>query len=160
MTAIEQTVFDFKAYYSDNPWFGDSYLDVISDITPSEALATPPNQHSIAVLLWHMVKWRKSLTERLLGNSDFQANVSDSDNWPSAISQSTETWEAAKMSFTAQQKIIVEELSKRDEEFMDMEFIAGRNYRRLVTGVLQHDIYHLGQVAFVKSLIRKHTQWH
>ncbi len=159
MTAIEQLVHDFKAFYNDNPWFGDSYLDVISDISPAEALATPPNQHSIVVLLWHMVKWRRALTERLLGNLDFRADVSDSDNWPDSIAQNAETWEAAKAAFAEQQAIIVEQLSARDEAFLDTDFVPGRTFRRLAGGVLQHDIYHLGQVAMVKALVRNAGIW-
>ena len=159
MTAIEQLVLDFKTFYNDNPWFGDSYLDVISDITPAEALVPPPNQHSIAVLLWHMVKWRKALTERLLGNMDFQADVTDADNWPAATSQTPETWEAAKVAFAEQQAILLDELSKREEAFLDTDFVKGRPFRRLVNGVLQHDIYHLGQVAMVKALIRNNGTW-
>lgn len=159
MTAIEQTVHDFQAFYNDNPWFGDSYLDIISDISSEEALATPPNQHSIAVLVWHMVKWRKALTERLLGKTDFRADVSDSDNWPAANLQTPETWEEAKTAFAEQQAIIIEQLSRRDEDFLETEFVEGRSYRRLVTGVLQHDIYHLGQIALVKSLVRNFQNW-
>lgn len=159
MTSIELLVKDFKAFYDDNPWYGDSYLDVISDITEAEALTTPPNQHSIAVLLWHMVKWRKALTERLLGNLDFQADVSDTDNWPAASTQTAESWEAAKSAFAEQQKILMEELGKRDEDFLDTDFVKGRPFRRLASGVLQHDIYHLGQIAMVKSLVRKDRIW-
>lgn len=159
MTAIEQLVHDFKAFYNDNPWFGDSYLDVISDISPTEALATPPNQHSIAVLLWHMVKWRRALTERLLGNLDFRADVTDPDNWPDALAQNSETWEAAKAAFAEQQNSIVEQLSVRNETFLDTDFMPGRKFRRLAFGVLQHDIYHLGQIAMVKGFVRNVGIW-
>lgn len=159
MTAIEQIVKDINAFYSENPWYGDSFLDVISDLTPVEALVTPPNKHSIAVLLWHMVKWRKALTIRLLGNLDFRAADSDPDNWLDAASQNVETWEAAKSAFAEQQEILVRELSKKDEAFLDTEFLPGKTFRQLVSGVLQHDIYHLGQIAMVKSFIRTHKIW-
>ncbi len=159
MTAIEQLVLDFKSFYNDNPWFGNSYLEVISDILLAEALATPPNQHSIAVLLWHMVKWCRALTERLLGNLDFRADVTDADNWPEANVQNDETWQAAKTAFAEQQTILIEQLSARDEAFLDTDFVPGRTFRRLAGGVLQHDIYHLGQIAMVKSLVRNTGIW-
>jgi uncharacterized damage-inducible protein DinB len=159
MTSLELIIQDFKAFYNDNPWFGDSYWDVVSDITPAEALVTPPNGHSIAVLLWHMVKWRKALTERLLGDTDFRADVTDEDNWPDAKTQTAETWEAAKAAFAEQQNILIEQLSARDEAFLDTDFMPGRKYRQLVSGVLQHDVYHLGQVAMLKGLIRNANPW-
>ncbi len=159
MTSLNSIIADFNSFFDDNPWFGDSYLDVISDISAEDALVTPPNGHSIAVILWHMVKWRKTLTERLLGNTDFRADVTDADNWPSAESQTPATWEAAKSAFAEQQTILIEHLGIREESFLDTEFMPGRNYRRLVAGVLQHDIYHLGQIAFLKGLIRKSGTW-
>ncbi len=159
MTAIEQHINDFKAFYDDNPWFGDSYIDVVSDIEPNEALAIPPNGHSIVVILWHMVKWRKALTERLLGTPGCQADMTDADNWPDAKTQTAETWEAAKIAFVEQQTILLEQLSRRDDAFLDTDFVPGSKYRRLVTGVLQHDIYHLGQVAMLKGLVRGHHIW-
>ncbi len=159
MTSLELLISDFKSFFDENPWFGDSYIDVISDITAEVALATPPNGHSIAVILWHMVKWRKALTERLLGNTDFRADVTDLDNWPIAETQTAATWEAAKAAFDEQQAILIEELAKRDEGFLDTEFVEGRTYRRLVSGVLQHDIYHLGQIAMIKNLISQHKAW-
>lgn len=159
MTSIEQLIEDFKAFYDDSPWFGDSYCDIVDDITAEEALAIPPNGHSIAVIVWHMVKWRRAMTERLLGNLDIRADVTDADNWPNASSQTTETWEAAKAAFAEQQKIIVEQLSARDEAFLETDFVPGRKFRRLAHGVLQHDIYHLGQVAIVKNLVRNNGAW-
>ncbi|MCF8243981.1 MAG: DinB family protein [Saprospiraceae bacterium] len=159
MTAIEQLVLDFKTFYSSNPWYGSSYTDVISDITPAEALTTPPNQHSIAVLLWHMVKWRRALTIRLLGNLDFRADDSDADNWVDASAQTAESWEAVKAAFAEQQKILMEQLPLRDEDFLDTEFVPGSTFRQLVSGVLQHDIYHLGQVAMLKGSTRNGGTW-
>jgi uncharacterized damage-inducible protein DinB len=159
MTSLHSIIADFSSFYDDNPWFGDSYMDVISDITAVEALVTPPNGHSIAVILWHMVKWRKTLTVRLLGDRDFRTDMTDADNWPSAESQTPATWEAAKSAFAEQQTILMEQLGEREEVFLDTEFVTGRKYRMLVSGVLQHDIYHLGQIALLKGLIRKSETW-
>lgn len=159
MTSLEQLITDFKDFYNGSPWFGDSYEDIVTDLSTQEALAVPPNGHSIAVLLWHIVKWRKALTERLLGNMDFQANVTDPDNWPDAKSQTSATWKAAKVAMAGQQKLLIEALSQKDEAFLDTDFVPGRPFRRLAHGVLQHDIYHLGQIAMLKSLIREHETW-
>ncbi len=156
MSSLDLLITDFKAFYAETPWYGNSYLNVISDISLQVALATPPNGHSIAVMLWHMVKWRKALTERLLGTPDFKAADTDTDNWLEAKEQTEATWEAAKAAFAVQQTILIEHLAKQDEAFLDTEFVPGWQYRRLVSGVLQHDIYHLGQIAMVKNLIVNH----
>jgi uncharacterized damage-inducible protein DinB len=155
MTTIEQLSNSFSEYFNGTPWYGDNYTKIISDITPEEALSVPGNQHSIAVLLWHMVKWRKALAERLLGNLDFRADVGDSDNWRDVSSIDHASWEEAKKQYEALQSVIVSELRKRNDVFLDEEFLPGKTYRWLTVGVIQHDIYHLGQIAFLKSLLRQ-----
>ncbi len=155
MTTIEQLSGSFQDFFNGDPWFGDNYTKIISDITPDEALSLPGNQHSIARILWHMVKWRKALAERLLGNLDFRADVADEDNWRDVSSLSHSSWDAAKKEFESLQRVIVSELRKRNDVFLDKEFLPGKTFRWLSMGVIQHDIYHLGQIAFLKSLLRK-----
>lgn len=154
MTTIEQLHLDFQAFYNGNPWFGENFQQIISDITPDEALSLPGNHHSVARILWHMVKWRKALAERLLGNTDYRADVSDTDNWRDISTLDHGSWEEAKKQFDALQQVIVSELRKRNDVFLNEEFLPGKTYRWLTTGVIQHDIYHLGQIAFLKSLLR------
>lgn len=154
MTTIEQLSDSFREFYNGDPWFGDNYTRIISDITAEEALALPGNQHSIARILWHMVKWRKALAERLRGNLDFRADVSDTDNWRDISTIDATSWEEAKKQFDALQSVIVSELRMRNDVFLDEEFLPGKKYRWLTIGVLQHDLYHLGQIALLKSLLR------
>jgi uncharacterized damage-inducible protein DinB len=156
-TVIQQLADDFTRLYDGNPWYGENFRQVVSDITHEEALALPPNGHSIARILWHIVKWRKALAERLLGNLDYRANVSDADNWRDPASIDGASWEEALKQFNALQSVIVSELRLRNDVFLDEEFLPGKTYRWLTVGVIQHDIYHLGQIALLKSLIRKGT---
>src|SRR5690606_37876837 len=119
--------------------------------------AVPGNGHSIARLLCHINKWRRSLSIRLQGDTTFRASNTDPDNWPSINSITEETWENAKQEFEELQQIILEELKKREEGFLDEPFIPGSEkylYRYLVIGVIQHDIYHLGQISLLKQLLR------
>lgn len=154
MVTIEHLVKDFTELYDGEPWFGDSYQTVIGGITAQEALVEPPNRHSIARLLWHIVKWRKALAERLLGDTDYQADVTDADNWRYEDDLTAQDWEEAKAQFQALQAVIVSELRLRNEAFLDSEFLPGKTYRHLAFGVIQQDIYHLGQIALLKSLGR------
>ncbi len=155
MTNIQQLADTYREFYDGKPWYGDCYAKIVADITPEEALYLPANQHSIARILWHIVKWRKALAERLLGNLDFRTAMSDPDNWREPEILDKMGWEEAKKQFDALQEVIVSELRKRNDAFLDDEFLPGKSYRMLTVGVIQHDIYHLGQIAFIKSLIRK-----
>ncbi len=156
MTNLEQLIKEIEDFHSGRPWYGNNFHEIVDDITPQEALAVPGNGQSIARLLFHMIKWRKALTERLIGTPDFRANDDDPDNWVPLNSLNEESWEAAKKEFDRQQELLVSELKKRDESFLDEEWLPGKpyTYRWLVTGVAQHDIYHLGQISLLRSLLR------
>ncbi|MEO1257848.1 MAG: DinB family protein [Bacteroidota bacterium] len=157
MTQIDQFISEFKAFYDKKPWYGSSFKKIVDDITPKEALAVPGNGHSIARLLCHMNKWRRFLAIRLQGDTQFQVSDDDLDNWPALNTITVETWENAKSEFGELQQIIVDELSKREDSFLETPF-SPRNekyiYRYLISGVIQHDIYHLGQISLLKQLLR------
>ncbi len=154
MTTIEQLIQECKDFYDGSPWYGKNFKEIIGDITPSEALAVPGNGHSIARLLCHIIKWRKSLTIRLQGNAKFRARDSDPDNWVPLNTLDAGVWENAKKEFDELQQVLVAELEARDDAFLDAEFLPGKTYRWLATGVVQHDIYHLGQISLLKQLLR------
>ena len=154
MTTLKQFIQEFEDYYDGTPWYGNNFHQIVDSITPAEALAVPGNGQSIARLLFHMIKWRKALSERLIGTPGFVAKDDDPDNWVSLNSLTEESWEAAKKEYERQQNILISELKKRDEAFLDEEWMPGKNYRFLVAGVIQHDIYHLGQITLLRSLLR------
>ncbi len=154
MTTIEQLIKECKDFYDGIPWYGNNFEEIVNDITPAEALAVPGNGHSIARLLFHMIKWRKSLTIRLQGNADFRAKDSDADNWIPLKNLDAEAWENAKKEFGQLQQVLIAELESRDDAFLDSEFLLDKKYRFLVIGVIQHDIYHLGQISLLKQLLR------
>ena len=154
MTNLEQFIQEFEDFYNGRPWYGSNFHEIVDDLSPAEALAVPGNGHSIARLLFHMIKWRKALTERLIGTPGFTASDTDPDNWVPLNTLNEQTWAEAKSEYHRQQERLLSELKKRDEAFLDEEWMPGRNYRKLICGVVQHDIYHLGQIAQLRSLLR------
>ena len=157
MTHLDQFIIEIKAFYDGRPWYGSSFKKIVDDITPQEALAVPGNGHSIARLLCHMNKWRRSLTVRLQGDTEFRASDNDPDNWPALNTITADTWENAKLEFAELQTVLIQELGKRDDAFLETPFVPGNEkyiYRYLITGVIQHDIYHLGQISILKQLLR------
>jgi len=154
MNQIAQFIQEFEDAHHGTPWYGLNFHQIVDDITAKEALAVAGNGVSIARLVFHMIKWRKALSERLIGTSNFIASESDSDNWVPLNTLNEETWEAAKKEYDHQQKIIVEELKKRNDEFLAEEWKPGQTYRYLISGLIQHDIFHLGQISLIRSLLR------
>ena len=64
------------------------------------------------------------------------------------------TWSNALEEFKVAHDRILELLKGKDDSFLD-ESVDYRNYnvRFLLNGLIQHDIYHLAQIAYVKKLL-------
>lgn len=157
MTNLDQLILSFNNFYNGNPWYGKNFQEIIEDISSSEALAVAGNGQSIAKILLHMNKWRRALSIRLEGNIAFQANEDDLDNWVPNATITAEVWQSAKDEFHVLQRVIIEELGKRKDEWLDQIYIENKplyTFRYLTTGVLEHDIYHLGQISLMKQLLR------
>ncbi|MBS1653770.1 MAG: hypothetical protein JSU05_02905 [Bacteroidetes bacterium] len=56
--------------------------------------------------------------------------------------------------FKVTHDLIIEALENKDDSFLD-EIVDSRkyNFRFLINGLIQHDIYHAGQLIFLKNLV-------
>lgn len=63
-------------------------------------------------------------------------------------------WKKGLTEFKAIHKEIIELLNEKDDAFLK-EIVDYRkyNFRCLLNGLIQHNIYHIGQVAYVKKLL-------
>ena len=134
--------------YQGEPWFGESLQTKLESVSTEKAYAQPVNnRHSIAEILSHMEFWRKSFIEQLKGN-DASAYSGDSpENWPSVENLKKLGWEKQKELFRETQQDLVKLL--RTSKSVNEDLINNLN------GLVDHDIYHIGQIGIVKSLVNK-----
>ncbi|MEI2740548.1 MAG: hypothetical protein V9F01_17375 [Chitinophagaceae bacterium] len=61
--------------------------------------------------------------------------------------------------FKAIHKKIVSLLNKKDDDFL-LEIVDFRkyNYRFLLNGMIEHNIYHLGQIAYLNKMLPCYTR--
>lgn len=145
-----QTLFDQT--YNGPAWHGPSVKEVIKEVTFFEALKSTDRSHNIAEIVIHMIAWRNFLINKLKGQENY--DVSDEENFQKIESISKEEWEALKNQLEDSQNELQDLLSKVNDDILK-EKIGMRNYNYyvLMHGVIQHDLYHLGQIV----LIKKHT---
>jgi hypothetical protein len=56
--------------------------------------------------------------------------------------------------FKVTHDLLIELLETKDDEFLSGEVdYREYNFRFLLHGIIQHDIYHIGQIAFLKKLL-------
>lgn len=144
---IERITRLLEKTFDKQPWYGSSIMEILSGINPEITGLRQGNTHSIAELVLHMTSWRQFVIKRLQGDSDFE--ITDELNFPSAT-----TWEEAINNLHASQKNLVAEIKKFPEDRLGNLVPSKRQkytYYTLLHGIIQHDIYHLGQIALLKK---------
>ncbi|MBC7829830.1 MAG: DinB family protein [Chitinophagaceae bacterium] len=137
-----------------NPWFGRPVYAILNEIHPVMAYTKPGgNSHSLIELLYHIITWAEFTVKRL--QKDVESDMDDFEqmDWR-LIDPHIHTWANALEQFKTAHDRIFELLRDKDDAFLK-EKVDYReyNFRFLLNGLIQHDIYHLAQIAYVKKLL-------
>jgi uncharacterized damage-inducible protein DinB len=137
------------------PWFGRSVYSVFGEIVPAKAFVKPNNSgaHSLIELLYHMNTWALFTQKRLERSTELDVKETEALDWRE-MNPAIHSWEKGVEEFTTIHSSILEILNEADDSLLN-ETVDYRkyNFRFLLNGLIQHDIYHLGQIAYVKQLI-------
>ena len=144
----------FKISYDGEPWFGRSVKALLSEVDPKAAMQKPSGQHSMLELLYHMINWREFTISRIQSGYDKQLKYFEEHDWQQLDHSDQGLWSKGLQLLEDNQQLLMRLLATLDDSMLgnqvgDREY----NYRYLFHGVLQHDIYHLGQIAYVKKLL-------
>jgi uncharacterized damage-inducible protein DinB len=146
---------NLQSAYSGNPWFGRNIKEILSEIDSTTALQKPNGQHSILELLYHMINWREFTISRLKPDIKKTSTYFNSHNWGKHDHTDALLWDKGLLLLESTQLRLLDLLKNLKEENLS-EKVAERkyNFQYLLHGVIQHDIYHLGQIAYVKKLLK------
>ncbi|MFN8343390.1 MAG: DinB family protein [Spirosomataceae bacterium] len=141
-------------YESEEAWHGPSVVEVLADVSwEMAAEKIMPNTHSIAELVYHMTTWRIFVVKRLQGDGEYE--VTKARDWKTFPIFDEFEWEALQMELSLSQEELITELEKReDDEFLE-EIVPSRqyDYYTMLHGILQHDLYHAGQISILKKAL-------
>lgn len=131
-------------------WHGSAVQEVLKDISNKDALKTTGSANNIAELVFHMIAWRNFLINKLKGHEDY--DVSPEENFQRIEQLSNQEWVDLKARLEASQTELQNILSKTDDQILN-QIVGKRNYTfyTLIHGVIQHDLYHLGQIVLLKK---------
>jgi len=143
-----------RSTYDGDPWFGRSIKKILADIDSDTAVQKPNGQHSILELLYHMINWREFTISRLEQGDDRTALHFDNNDWGQYDPTDHSLWKKGLQKLEITQHRLIDLLGKLNEAAL-IEKVTDREYdvRYLLYGLNQHDIYHLGQIAYVKKLL-------
>jgi len=140
--------------YSGSPWYGDSVRQKLDSILPEAAFhKTLPDIHSIAEIVAHMTVWRQAIVEWIRGNEDYQVPLDSEADWNRYETLQAMGWERLRADLDRTQQELISLLQTRTDAFLQ-ETIGPKKYTFgfMLDGIIQHDIYHLGQIGLLLRL--------
>ena len=134
-------------------WHGPSILEICGDVTAHEAVQHPVRGvHSIAELVLHITAWMRA-TQRGLDSGTTQ--LTPAEDWPTVAEPFD--WAAALEQLREASKQLgarISLLSEQDFERTVHGYDQVYSTYVLVHGVVQHNLYHAGQLAMLKKALR------
>jgi hypothetical protein len=133
-------------------WHGPSLEELLADVTAAKAFAKPvPEAHSIWEVVLHVTAWQRVVVRRLAG--EVILDLSDSENFPAVADPSEQKWQEAKTKLASARQELDNAIAQLPETRLN-EIVAGKGYSVyfMLHGVVQHNLYHAGQIALLKKM--------
>ena len=145
-----------KDAYEGEPWFGRCTKDILDEIDSDIVFEKPHKQHSILELLWHMINWKEFVINRLRIDNTKSAGYFEENDWRKLDHFDKTLWQQGLQQFARLHNELTEIIQQQNDQLLS-ERVSERNYdfRKLLNGIIQHDIYHLGQIAYIKKMLQK-----
>ena len=151
---IQSIIRNLQNVNTGEPWYGRPVYTMLEEIDPSIVYKKPDKEsHSLTELLYHMLTWAEFTLKRIEGDKEQDLAAFEKLDWRE-IDPAIHTWKKGLAEFKQVHKNIIALLETKDDEFLkEIVDYRGYNFRFLLNGLIQHNIYHIGQVAYLtKSL--------
>lgn len=140
---------------SGQPWFGRAVFSILEEVDGKKAHIKPGGtEHSMAELLYHMITWADFTLKRLEKDEEKDMGFFEKMDWRD-IDPKVHTWKKGIAELKKIHRKIVSHLKKKEDPFLK-EIVDYRqyNYRFLLNGLIEHNIYHLGQIAYLGKMLK------
>ena len=138
------------------PWYGKSVGLLLDEMNPDTVFLDPPGKaHRGIDILYHMITWATFTLHRIEGNKSYDLDAAEQLDWRE-IDPATHGWEEGIAELQAVHQQIIYHLREKDDEFLDQKVdYRDYNFRYLINGLIQHNIYRAGQIACLSKIFSK-----
>lgn len=163
MSELLRIIDELQREHEDDPWHGSPLRAILGGITHQQAASRPiPTAHSIWELVLHITAWKDEVRRRLGGAP---AREPEEGDWPDVGDPTADRWRAALDRLEAVHRQLVTAIRELPEQMLlaptndprDRATGAGVPYYVLLHGIVQHDVYHAGQIALLKKGLSQPT---
>ena len=144
--------------FAGDAWHGPSLRVLVSDLNPQQASARPLSAgHSIWELALHIAVWTRTALASMHGTPmpAFVENMPPEQNWPLIPDTGAAAWKAAIDDLLRAGKEFASAIENFGDEHL-ADTVPGRPYDfyHLFHGIVQHSLYHGGQIAILKKSLQ------
>lgn len=142
---------EYKRLFTGDPWYGDNIIDSLERI-PTDHWHRLHGHQTIARIVGHVLAWRAELLRHLRDNTDFNLAYKSPEEWPDV---SHMTADELRAQLLENQEGLIKAITDLTADELGQTVPARHKYTReeVINGVLQHDLYHLGQINLLASLL-------
>ncbi|MGB0035073.1 MAG: DinB family protein [Candidatus Acidiferrales bacterium] len=152
MSEIRRILDQMDRAFSGEAWHGPSLMQLLEGVDAESAATRPIGKaHSIWELVNHVTAWNNIVQHRLSGE---KVDVTPEMDWPGVWEVNEVGWERSLENLKecrAKLRRAVELL--RDDQLDDRVPGDKESFYVLLHGLVQHDLYHAGQIAILKKAL-------
>ena len=159
MNIAEKLSAELEKTLSGDPWYGSNVYDILAQVSFEAAYEkTPGAAHTIAEIVLHMIAWTEEVIDRMNGMT---AGLPTSGDWPETGAPDEQKWQ----NYVDDLKLVnvnlmgiiqnfpAEQWNELINDERNRELGTGVSYEALIEGLIQHHIYHSGQIAILNRII-------
>ena len=149
MSEIDRIVDQLQRAYRGNAWHGPSIREVLDGVDADAASARPlSNAHTISELVVHVVVWEQEAVARLEGKG--RDDLPPEEDWPAGAAAWADLLDELD---TAHERLTAAIAELSADALGDVVAESPGTVYHLLHGVVQHNLYHAGQMAILKKAL-------
>jgi uncharacterized damage-inducible protein DinB len=158
MTEVERIVDQLNRAFAGEAWHGPAVMEILDGLRAPQAAARPlRSAHSIWEIVLHIAAWERACQRRLEGD---RADLSPAEDWPAVNGTDEAAWGYAKEILRQAHEELRKTVSGIEESRLDQPIIEGLSSVYVTLhGVIQHSLYHAGQIAILKKANMEDGVW-
>jgi uncharacterized damage-inducible protein DinB len=152
MNEIQRIEDQLRRAFEGHAWHGPAVRELLADVTADKAAARPlSDAHSIWEIVLHIATWEEVARRRLQGET--VADLPSEQDWPPVRDTSEAAWRQTLDGLKRGHRALRESIARSDEARL-AEMVPGKEHSvyYLLHGIIQHDLYHAGQIAVLKKV--------
>lgn len=152
MTELQRISDQLRRASEGGAWHGPSLRELLGEVDAGRAATRAiPGAHTIWELVLHITTWRSVVRKRLQGE---WADPRQEEDWPAPPEPSEQAWRAAQQAMEDAGRDLRAAIEAVSEDRLHQPITAGKDTLYLhLHGVVQHDLYHAGQIAVLRHAL-------